>query len=263
MDIAKMRQRLGEISNKNKRTNNSWKPSEGTQNIRLVPCKEQPDNPFIELKFHYGFNGKTYLSPTSFGRPDPIVEIANKLRNSGDKDDFELSKQFYPKMRIYAPVIVRGEEDKGVRFWGFGKQVYQTLLGIVADEEYGDITDLKNGTDITVEYISAEAAGKNFPETQIRPRRKPSVVGDKDVIEAIKNQSPISDIYGEEPSYETLKAALDAYLNPEGEGTEDSDDETETSSETKVEEKSAVEEKTEVKASSKDVENDFDKLFNN
>jgi hypothetical protein len=163
MDLEAMKKRLSEISSKNKKSA-VWKPSNGKQNIRIVPSKDQRDNPFIELLFHYDFNGKTYLSPASFGRPDPIAEIANKLRKSGDKDEYELSKKFSPKMRIYAPVIVRGEEDQGVRFWGFGRQVYQALLGIVSDEDYGDITDLKEGNDITVHYIPKEDSGKSFPD---------------------------------------------------------------------------------------------------
>jgi hypothetical protein len=264
MNIDLLKKRLGEISNKNKRNNCLWKPSDGTQNIRLVPYKEQPDNPFIELKFHYDFNGKTYLSPSTFGRPDPIVEIAQQLRKSGDPDDYKLGTKLMPKLRIYAPVIVRGEEDEGVRFWGFGKTVYQSLLGFVADEDYGDITDIKEGNDITVEYIPKEQTGKNFPETQIRPRPKKTKVGDASVIEAIKNQPSIMDMY-EEPSYDELKTALEKYLNPEdGSSNDDSDvddEDLETDTPDDTEEKSVSEKKVSPKASSKDVASDFDTLF--
>jgi len=45
-------------------------------------------------------------------------------------------------MRTFAPVIVRGEESQGVKFWGFGKTVYQELLSIIADPDYGDITEI-------------------------------------------------------------------------------------------------------------------------
>ncbi len=46
-------------------------------------------------------------------------------------------------MRVFAPVIVRGEEDKGVRMWEFGKEIYMQLLGIADDEDYGDPTGLR------------------------------------------------------------------------------------------------------------------------
>ena len=31
-------------------------------------------------------------------------------------------------MRTYVYVLVRGEESEGIKFWGFGKTVYQELL---------------------------------------------------------------------------------------------------------------------------------------
>lgn len=266
MDINALKKRLGEISNKNQRSQVIWKPAAGKQNIRLVPYKANPDNPFIELKFHYGFNGKNYLSPTSFKRPDPIVELANHLRQSGDQDEYQMGTKLFPKMRVYAPVIVRGEEDKGVRFWGFGKQVYSELLGIIADDEYGDITDMKNGTDITVEYIPKEESGKSFPETKILPRRKSSPVGDEAVLESIKNQPDIKDVYTE-PSYDELKQALEEYLNggdedaDSGEDAFDSDDSTENED---SEDKSETEKQADPKKSTTvdESEDAFDKIFN-
>ena len=53
-------------------------------------------------------------------------------------------------MRSYAAVVVRGEESEGVRLWAFGKQVYQNLLNVMLDPDYGDITDIKEGHDIKV-----------------------------------------------------------------------------------------------------------------
>ena len=37
--------------------------------------------------------------------------------------------------------------------------VYQELLGVMADEDYGDITDVASGRDITVEVIPAKETG--------------------------------------------------------------------------------------------------------
>ena len=50
----------------------------GKTQVRIVPYKFNKDNPFIELYFHYNINNKTYLSPQSFGRTDPIVEVDDK-----------------------------------------------------------------------------------------------------------------------------------------------------------------------------------------
>ena len=84
----------------------------------------------------------------------------DKLRSEGTKESYEMAKKLYPKMRVYAPVVVRGEESEGVRIWSFGKLVYQALLSLMMDEDYGDITDLKTGTDIKVK-TAEEASAQN------------------------------------------------------------------------------------------------------
>ena len=58
------------------------------------------------------------------------------------------------KLRTFVPVLVRGQEGEGVKFWGFGKTVYQEILGYITDPDYGDITDPTNGRDLTIEYKS-------------------------------------------------------------------------------------------------------------
>lgn len=225
IDLSKLKSRLNSLSNTSNKTQVIWKPKPGDQVVRIVPYKYQPDNPFIELKFHYGIgskdsNGqpvsKTYLSPDTFHRPDPIVEFSNRLKKNGSKEDWRRGRDMEPKMRTFVPVLVRGEEGEGVRFWGFGKQVYQDILSVMADPDYGDITDLTNGKDITVTFTTADKTGKNFPETTIRVKPKSTLAVDPtkaDLIEAIKNQINILDLFPE-PEYEDLKAAMNEWLNP-------------------------------------------------
>ena len=60
------------------------------------------------------------LSPETWGEKDPIALFAKKLREEYSKENYLLAKKLDAKTRIFAPVIVRGEEDKGVRLWQFG-----------------------------------------------------------------------------------------------------------------------------------------------
>jgi len=214
MDLNAIKNRLSQLQTTNTRTSNLWKPQPGTQVVRIVPYKFNPDNPFIELYFHYDLGGKNYLSPVSFGRPDPIEEFAQKLKSTGSKDDYRLGKKIEAKMRTFAPVVVRGEEQQGVKFWGFGKTVYQELLSIIADPDYGDITDAVNGRDVAVEFKTADETGKNFPSTSIRvkPNQTP-ITEDAAVLDNIKDsQKEITEIY-QELSYDDLTQALNDYLN--------------------------------------------------
>jgi hypothetical protein len=251
MDLNAIKNRLNQLQTTNNRTSNLWKPSPGNQVVRIVPYKFNKDNPFIELYFHYDLGGKNYLSPTSFGRPDPIEEFAQKLKGTGSKDDYRLGRKVEAKMRTYAPVIVRGEESQGVKFWGFGKTVYQELLSIIADPDYGDITDAVSGRDVAVEFKTAEETGAQYPSTSIRvkPNQTP-ITEDASLLESLtENQKNITDIY-QEQSYDDLTQALNEYLNG------DSTTEEESKEETKVATPSAA-------YSSKETSDAFDDLFNN
>jgi len=244
MDINSIRKRLNQLQTTNNRTSNLWKPQPGKQVIRVLPYKHNKDNPFIELFFHFGLNNKTYLSPITFGRPDPIEEFAQKLKTSGNREEYQMARKLEAKMRTFAPVIVRGEETQGVRFWGFGKTVYQELLGVIADPDYGDITDAVSGRDVSVEFITAEESGASFPKTNVRvkPNQTP-IVEDKAQMEALlENQKDITELY-QELSYDELTGVLNEWLNPDGEAETTEKETAPTSvvaSETKVEDASAA-----------------------
>jgi len=222
MDLNAIRKRLGQLQTTNNRTSNLWKPQPGKTQIRIVPYAFNKENPFIELFFHYNLNNRSYLSPISFGRPDPIEEFAQKLKASGNKEDYQLSKKLEAKMRTFAPVIVRGEESQGVKLWGFGKTVYQELLSIIADPDYGDITDPVNGRDVSVEFISAEESGASFPKTNIRVKPNQTPISDEpSVLESVKtSQKDITEIY-QEQSYDDLTNVLNEWLNPSEDSTEE------------------------------------------
>ena len=90
MDITAIKARLNQLQQSTTKTSSLWKPSPGKTQVRIVPYKFNKDNPFIELYFHYDMGDKFYLSPISFGRPDPIEEFATKLKTSGNSDDIPL-----------------------------------------------------------------------------------------------------------------------------------------------------------------------------
>jgi hypothetical protein len=268
LDSNAIRSRLNKLHNTQRKSDSLWKPTPGKHQVRVVPYKFDKDNPFIELYFHYNINNKTYLSPQSFGRPDPIVEFADKLKRMGDKEDWKAAKAMEPKLRTFVPVVVRGEEGEGVRFWGFGKTVYQEILGYIADPDYGDITDPTSGRDLTIEYKSAEEAGTTYPTTTIRVKPNETPVSEDATRAAafIEAQTEITDLYSE-LSYDELKSVLEGWLNPSGEG------EKETVSQSTLSQSKPVQStpttptapKAEINAPQKtdDVAAAFDDLFNN
>jgi len=215
INLDAIKQKLNSLQNVTQKQNNLWKPEPGTQVVRIVPYQHNRENPFIELYFHYNFGGKSVLSPMSFGRPDPIMEFGDKLKSTGNSDDWKAGKKLEPTMRCYVPIIVRGKESEGVKFWGFGKSVYQELLGFISDPDYGDITDPVAGRDVSVEFKAADSTGKSYPETSIRvkPNQTP-VTSDKSVLEKLGNQPKATDIF-KEYSYDEMTKLLHNWLDPE------------------------------------------------
>ena len=189
-----------------------WKAQLGKQQIRVVPSVLNKDNPFQEVYFHYGIGNRTMISPINFGEKDPIVEFAKELRKTSEPENWRLAKKLEPKMRVFAPVIVRGEEEKGARYWEFGKQIYQELLSLANDEDIGDFTDTSNGFDMTVEVVQ----GNPYPQTSVRVKPKQTPLSDdNDAVEKWTTEQPELFKYFKKYSYDEMKEALAGFLNPE------------------------------------------------
>ncbi len=214
LDFDAIKRKLEKLSGNTTSRNVMWKPQEGEEyEVRLLSFPDNNGQPFKELMFYYNIPGQRgLLAPSQFGKRDPIQELIDKLRSEGTKESYEMAKKLYPKMRVYAPVIVRGEESEGVRIWAFGKLVYQALLSLMMDEDYGDITDLKNGTDIKVKCT--KPPGQQWAKTEVLPKRKSSPVSKdtKQAKEWVTNIPNINDIF-QLKSYDELSNIINDWLN--------------------------------------------------
>ena len=221
MNLDLLKSKLDTIQNRNTGekkdyTTIFWKPTVGKQQIRLVPSMYTPDNPFSELKFYYGITNKVMISPLNIGGKDPIAEFVQKLYDSNDKSNFDLARKLRAKNRIFAPVVVRGEEDKGVRLWGFGQQIYTELLAMATDEEIGDFTDVTGGLDFTAETVGPEATGTQYNKTSIRAKRQNTPLSeDATQVETWLNTQPNPTEQFKKYTFDEMKDALRRYLEPE------------------------------------------------
>jgi hypothetical protein len=123
-------------------------------------------------------------------------------------------------MRVFAPVIIRGEEDKGVRLWEFGKEIYLQLLGLAEDEDYGDFTDVHEGFDFTVEAVMGDIGGRQGLKSSIRPKRKTSPLSEdaKQIENWLENQPNILELQEKfKKTFDELKMILQNFLDPEEE----------------------------------------------
>ena len=125
-----------------------------------------------------------------------------------------MAKSLMARQRFFSPVIVRGQEEEGIKIWGYGKTVYEQLLNLVLNPEYGDITDLEEGTDLNIVY--GTEPGAMYPSTKITPSRKASrVCADLDPEECkqLLNEIPDFDTIFEKVSTEDVEKILNEALH--------------------------------------------------
>ena len=226
MDINAIKNRLEQM-NKQSATNSGggtslfWKPSVGKQVVRVVPNKYNKDFPFTEMMFYYGIGQRVMASPQNWNEKDPIQEFTKQLRTTNDKENWRLAKKLDAKTRIFAPVVVRGEESEGVKLWQFGKEVYQEFLNMAADEEIGDYTDIAQGRDIKLTTVGPEVTGTPYNKTSIGPSLKTSPISkDKDEVNKFLEDQPDPMKIFKRYTFDEVKAALQEFLSPEDQESE-------------------------------------------
>ena len=226
MDLNLIKKKLDNLNQSKKSSgggkNLFWKPSVGKQVVRVAPNKYNKDFPFTEMKFYYGIGPRVMASPQNWNEKDPIQEFTKQLRASGDKENWYLAKKLDAKTRIFAPVIVRGEEAEGVKLWQFGKEVYQAFLNLAADDEIGDYTEASGGRDIKLTTVGPEVTGTPYNKTTISPSMKVSPISeDATLVEKVLNDQPNPKEVFKRLTFDEVKSNLESFLQPEGENEGD------------------------------------------
>jgi hypothetical protein len=229
MDLNAIKNRLESLNQDNKPKNTEkkdytlvyWKPrQEGKYQIRFVPSKLNKNNPFQEIFMHYGVGKYPIVALTNWGEKDPVVDFTKKLRTTSDSENWRLAKKLDPKMRVFAPVIVRGEEDKGVRLFEFSKTLYLELLSVADDEDYGDFTDVAQGFDFVV--TATKVQDRPGFQLGLRPKPKQTQLSeDASKVESWLEKQPLLLEERYKYTYEKLKEELQTFLTNDV-NTEDS-----------------------------------------
>lgn len=220
VDLAAIRRKLAQLSgNRSDSTVQLWKPEQGTYKVRGLPWKSAPDGvPFLERRILYVGDNRGFLAPEQFGRPDPVADLRRKLFNSKVPGDRDIAKKLMPKTKAYMPIIVRGQEEKGVQVWSFSNFVHTRLLSFYTDEELGniDILDPEAGFDLKVTLTPSgkKFNGRTFLDTQIDPARNASRLSDNPKqAEEWLNAVPNIDTMWQDKSEAEIRKMLDAWIN--------------------------------------------------
>ena len=220
IDIKKMREKLNKLNDKSGKgkTTQYWKPIENADSsIRIVPTED--GDPLKEFYFHYLRSEKKFQSvlcpKKNYGENCPMCDLVSKLYKEGDEESRKMAKDMSAKQRFFSPIVVRGEEDKGVQLWGYSKTIYEELLKLMLNPEYGDITDQDEGLDLVVS--SSKKAGKMFAETSLTPKRKSSPLASrKELITEIVNHGTDFDNLFERKTASQVAEILDNFLKGGG-----------------------------------------------
>jgi len=154
-----------------------WSPKEGANVIRILP--EVGDMPFF-----FQTVGRHYFPPdgkknvycpkftTEGERECPVCEIVEDLYKSGDAANKTLAGQLRVRKQYWMNVIDRSaDKDKTAPLiYTPGQKVFGSIVALIQDPDYGDIHDIEQGLDITI-----NRSGKGLEtEYEVVPRRKAS-----------------------------------------------------------------------------------------
>ena len=218
INMELMRKKLAQLRGDETEDSVWFRPPEGDTDIRIVPTGD--GDPLKEMHFHYNIGdrrGGLLCPKRNFGERCGICDFASSLWKEGvaknDDESKKLAKSLFVRQRYFSPVLVRGQEAGGIKFYGYGKKAYELLLGYILDPEYGDITDALEGTDISLTYTPRTHAG-TFPQTNLKMRRSTStLLEDKEAIPALLDRIPDFDSLFERLSPTDIDAILDEQLS--------------------------------------------------
>ena len=170
-----------------------FKPKVGEQTIRIVPAIWNKSYPIKSVWYHeFNIFKRTVYALRNWAEKDPVEEFRKKLyadAKTMSETAFEskdLAEKIKIKEKFYVPVIVRGQEDKGVLLWEFSSKTEEKLLAILGKKKLGDITDIMEGRDLEIEGTNASTMiGKksiNYVEVSIMPDMTTSPLSDNPAL---------------------------------------------------------------------------------
>lgn len=187
LDIEKLRQKLKETQERQNRGGGTdfefWQPKDGRNVIRILPPKPGTDDFYAETKVHYnvGPKKKMVVCRKTTGESCVICDFIDELFATKEKADASLAKRMIASSRYYYNIIDRSvepddEEYGKILVYGSGVTVFQDILSIIVDPEFGDITDPEVGRDVIINKTGKEL--KTEYKVQARPVQTPIGIDD-------------------------------------------------------------------------------------
>lgn len=182
-----------------------WKPPQGTSVVRFLPPRPGKSTIYRFIWEHYfdvpgqapgGTKRQKLVCPLQQSKADkhdprrcPCCAYAERLRGTGNQEDYDLAGEYVAKRSIFANILVRGQEDRGIRVWAFGKKVYEQLDAIRRDTRAGgNFAHPLTGFDIVVKRTGSGKNDTNY--TCLADRQASPLHDDATIMEALLESMP-------------------------------------------------------------------------
>jgi hypothetical protein len=214
INIQEMQRKLNKLQNKGKDSTQSvfWKVPQGVSEIRALPSED--GDPFKEYFFHYGVGSKTLMCPKrNFGEECAICDFATKLLKEGGDENVKAAKELFAKQRFSTTVLIRGDEKSGPKIWSYSKTIYEELLKISLDPDFGDITDRESGFDLKIEKSKVDGQKWDKITVKVKPKSSPmckSMTAEE--CEEVLTKTPDYSVLFVRNTSKEVAAALDEHL---------------------------------------------------
>lgn len=219
---------------------------DGKNLIRVIPPPPDSEDVFYKVATHWnvGPNGKTFNCPAAQDKTVNcfLCATSKELCDSDDEDDQALGDAIRPKKQWLYNIVDVKNPEAGIQVVAVGITIHEKLRAYLEDDEgeYGDITDLEEGYNITVEK---KGKGQQTKYPTVEARRKPSAV-DPSIVELLETEDP-ADLSKARP------VATNAAMKAAFEGEEDDDDDDDDDDDTPTVRKKAAAKKADKKKSAK------------
>ena len=216
VNIEQLRKKYQEINNPGSGGNADFLSKffmmdEGTSVVRVLPSKDEDSEFYAETAIHR-LNDKNYHCPRIKGGKCPVcdtyydmwkeINAIGKETPQG-KEMADVARQIKARKRYYLNVVDR--RDNSVKILSVGQKLFGKVLDCFFDEDFGDITDLKEGWDFKI-VKDTQGQWPNYDKSA--PKPKPSSAGsDK---ENATYMEELHDIHGlvKVADYDELKSMM-------------------------------------------------------
>lgn len=157
-----------------------WSPQQGVNEVRILPEVGDMGFFFQEVGRHYLPGEQRVYCPsfTTDGEHEcPICDLVSDLYSMGDTASKKLASEIRVRKMYWMNVVVRdGQKTDGPFIYTPGVTVFSSVASLVNDPDYGEIFDVEDGTDVSIERNGTGLS----TEYQVIPRRKASPLADSD-----------------------------------------------------------------------------------